>query len=207
MSGRFNQRRAAALVLLLAALLGPGATQPPAHADVGVGVSLGNIKVEDALTPGGHYRLPTLSVLNTGSEPSQFEVVVSFAADQREKRPPQDWFAFTPQRFPLAPSEAQAVAISLDLPASAGPGAYFAFLEAHPIAERQGVSIGVAAATKLSFSIRPANVLQAWLFRLSQLIDESQPWSSAVAVTVLAVLAVRLVARYVRVGLRIERRR
>ncbi len=200
-------RATAALVLLLGALLGTGMSQRPAHADVGVGVSLGNIKVEDALTPGGHYRLPTLSVLNTGSEPSQFEVVVSFAADQREKRPPEEWFVFAPQRFSLEPAGAQAVAISLDLPANAEPGDYFAFLEAHPIAERQGVSIGVAAATKLSFSIRPANVFQAWLFRFSQLIDESQPWSSVVATVVLVVLAVRLIARYVRVGLRIERRR
>ena len=206
MSGTIT-RPPQALLLAFMAFICLATTQPPAHADVGVGVSLGNIKVEDALTPGGHYRLPTLSVLNTGSDPAQFEVVVSFAADQRERRPPEEWFVFTPQRFPLEPSAAQAVAISLDLPANAGPGDYFAFLEAHPIAERQGVSIGVAAATKLSFSIRPANVLQAWLFRLSQLIDESQPWSSVFAVTVLAVLAVRLIARYLRVGLRIERRR
>ena len=206
MSGTIT-RPPQALLLAFMAFICLATTQPPAHADVGVGVSLGNMKVEDALTPGGHYRLPTLSVLNTGSDPAQFEVVVSFAADQRERRPPEEWFAFAPQRFPLEPSTSQAVAISLDLPANAGPGDYFAFLEAHPIAERQGVSIGVAAATKLSFSIRPANVLQAWLFRLSQLIDESQPWSSVFAVTVLAVLAVRLIARYLRVGLRIERRR
>lgn len=198
---------ARALLLPFVAFICLVTTLPPAHADVGVGVSLGTIKVDDALTPGGHYRLPTLSVLNTGSDPAQFEVVVSFAADQREKRPAQEWFAFAPQRFPLAPADSQAVAISLDLPASAEPGDYFAFLEAHPIAERQGVSIGVAAATKLSFSIKPANVLQAWLFRFSQLIDESQPWSSVIAVAVLAFLAVRTVGRYLRIGLRVERRR
>ena len=192
---------------LVVAMMATAGFQPPAHADVGVGVSLGNIKVDDVLTPGGHYRLPTLSVLNTGSESGHFEVVVSYAADQREKRPPEEWFSFTPQRFPLEASASQAVAITLDLPASSTPGDYFAFLEAHPVAEGQGVTIGVAAATKLSFSIKPANVLQAWLFRLSQLIDESQPWSSLLAVAVLAFLAIRLLGRYVHVGLRIERRR
>jgi hypothetical protein len=81
------------LRFLLALVVGALIAQPMVHADVGVGVSLGNVKVDDALSPGGRYRLPTLSVLNTGDEPSQYEVV-SASPPIAESRPPNEWLTF-----------------------------------------------------------------------------------------------------------------
>jgi hypothetical protein len=138
---------------------------------------------------------------------SDYGIRVSFQHNQSELRPPQAWLDFSPQRFPLEPNQSQAVSITLTIPTNAEPGDYFAFLEAHPIIEREGVSIGVAAATKLSFSVRPANAFQAWVVRISHMIEDTQPWSSLIAIAALGYLGVSFLSRYIRIGLRLERRR
>jgi uncharacterized membrane protein len=106
-------------------------------ADLGVGVSLGDIAIQDSLSPGGRYRLPSLAVINTGDVQSDYGIRVSFQHNQSELRPPQAWLDFSPQRFPLEPNQSQAVSITLTIPTNAEPGDYFAFLEAHPIIERK----------------------------------------------------------------------
>lgn len=174
---------------------------------MGLGISPGQIHADEPLNPGGRYRLPSLTVLNTGDVAGEFEIVVGYLAGQAERRPPESWFEFRPQRFSLAPGESQEVALALALPTRVEPGAYFALLEAHPVVAGQGVAVSVAVATKLSFTVRPATVLQAWLVRADHLLSDSQPWASLVFVALLAFFGVRLVGRYVRIGVRIERRR
>jgi hypothetical protein len=194
---------ASALVLIVALM----AIASTARADVGVGVSLGRIEIDDELSPGGRYRLPTLSVVNTGDESGDYEVVVSYAHDQNEKRPPEGWFEFQPQRFFLKPGGSQAVAISVTLPTGAGPGDYFAFIEVHSIPAREGVTVGVAAATKLSFTVKPSNVFSAWLLRISNFFEDGAPWSYLIPSALLALILLYLLRRYIRVRLSVERRR
>ena len=192
-----------ALALAAVAALLAGTT----NADVGVGVNLGSIDIDDRLSPGGRYRLPTLGVINTSDEPGDYEVVISYLADQDEERPPEDWFEFQPQRFFLEAGEIQEVNIRIVLPSGADPGDYFALIEAHPIAPEEGVTIGVAAATKLSFTVKPSNLFSAWLLQVRNFFDDGAPWSYVIPSSLLALLLLYLLQRYFRLRLRIERRR
>jgi len=175
-----------------------------ALAKVGVGVGLGKVQIDEELFPGGIYNLPSLPVLNTGDEDGTYEVEVTYLTDQEEMRPESEWFNFSPQSFPLAAGESQLVDVSLTLPVDTRPGDYFAFLEAHPVAEGEGVTIGVAAATKLNFSVEPRGVFGAAVERLRSLFEANKPVVYALG-TILALLIVYFLGKRfldVKVGLK-----
>ncbi len=161
-------------------------------AKIGVGVGLGKIQIDEQLSPGGIYKLPTLPVLNTGDEDGDYEVEVTYLSDQPEFQPPGEWFTFIPQSFSLDAGGSQLVDISLTLPVDARPGNYFAFLEAHPKTKGEGVTIGIAAATKLNFTVKPAGVLGAAIERLRSLLENNAPASYIIIAVVGAVLVLSL---------------
>lgn len=176
-------------------------------AGVGVGVGLGKIEITEKLSPGGIYKLNSIPVLNTGDEAGVYEVAVTFMADQKEARPKEDWFIFEPKTFELKPGESKSVAVTLTLPLNAKPGAYFAFLEAHPTAKKEGVSIGVAAATKLYFTVAPKGVLGAFTARASSLLNQTAP-GSFIVLGVLGVLALAIVfQKFFKVSFNIKRKK
>ncbi|MCH7730639.1 hypothetical protein IID21_03890, partial [Patescibacteria group bacterium] len=176
----------------------------PALAKIGVGVGLGKVQIDEALSPGGIYNLPSLPVLNTGDEDGIYEVEVTYLSEQEQMRPAGEWFSFSPQSFPLAAGASQLVDISLTLPVDTRPGDYFAFLEAHPVAEGEGVTIGVAAATKLNFSVKPKGVLGAAVERLRSLIEANRPVAYALGGLAALLIVYSLGKRYldVKVGLK-----
>lgn len=150
----------------------------PAFAGVGVGVNLGKIQIDEPITPGGIYNFPSIGVLNTGDEPGEYELAVTYHQDQPELRPEQAWFHFSPATFHLEPGQAQSVTIKLALPVKTKPGKYFAYLEAHPIIKAgPGTTIGVAAATKTYFTVAPANLWQAIVWRASTFFAVYAPWT------------------------------
>lgn len=158
---------------------------------VGVGVGIGKMKVEEDLKPGVIYELPLFIALNTGDEVGNYGVSVEYHRDQPEKMPPKDWFTFNPSTFSLEPGKAQQVEVILTLPLKAPPGDYFAFLEAHPIAEgKAGMTISVAAATKLWFTVVPASRIQALIYRLSYFFKKYSKfiWGVLIAIFVIAVI-------------------
>ena len=175
-----------------------------AFAKIGVGVGLGKIQIDEALSPGGIYNLPSLPVLNTGDEDGDYEVEVTYLSEQEEMQPAGEWFAFSPQSFPLTAGSSQTVDIVLTLPVDARPGNYFAFLEAHPVAKGEGVTIGVAAATKLNFTIEPKGVLGAAIERVRSLIEANRPMAYSIAVIAGVVVVISLGRKYldIRVGLK-----
>ena len=175
-----------------------------AFAKVGVGVGLGKIQIDEALSPGGIYNLPSLPVLNTGDEDLDYEIEVTYLSEQEEMQPVGEWFNFSPQRFPLTAGSSQTVEIVLTLPVDARPGDYFAFLEAHPVAKGEGVTIGVAAATKLNFTIKPKGVLGAAVERLRSLIEANRPVAYALGGLAALLIVYSLGQRYleVRIGLK-----
>lgn len=191
-------------LLILVALLVP----QTALAKIGVGVGLGKIQIDEALSPGGIYKLPTLPVLNTGDESLDYEVEVTYLSDQPELQPPGEWFTFTPQRFPLSAGGSQNVEVSLTLPVDVRPGNYFAFLEAHPVAKGEGVTIGVAAATKLNFTVKPTGVLGAAIERLRSLLENNAPVSYIIIAVIGGVLALSLLIivgrKYLAVQIRLK---
>ncbi len=165
-------------------------------AKIGVGVGLGQVQLDETLSPGGVYNLPTLPVLNTGDQDGEYEVEVTFLSDQQEFRPEATWFSFTPQSFPLSAGGSQPVEVTLTLPVDTRPGDYFAFLEAHPVQKAEGTTIGVAAATKLNFTVKPSGVLGAAIERIRSLIETNAPSSYYALGIIGGIILIVVVQRY-----------
>jgi hypothetical protein len=168
-------------------------------ARVGVGVNTGKIQVEKPLKAGVVYDLPFFTVLNTGDEPSDYEIGIEYYETQPQLKPPRAWFRFAPPTFPLDPGKGGKVAVQLVLPLKAQPGDYFAFLEARPIQKDLaggGARIGVAAAAKLYFTVSPANIFQAIYYRISFLFGKYSPWSWVVLVIVIGAIIIALFRKF-----------
>ena len=171
---------------------------PKIWAKIGVGVTTGKITVDEKLKPGIIYQLPPLTVVNTGDEEGDYGVAVSYHQDQKELRPAESWFAFSPEKFHLKPGEAQKVEIKLNLPIKIEPGDYFAYLEGHPVAKSESgqTTIGVAAAAKLYFTVLPANPVLGIYYKAASFWKLNQPWSSRIAIILAVVVIYYLLHRY-----------
>lgn len=163
-----------------------------AFARIGVGVATGKIQVQDKLKPGIIYNLPPLTVINTGDVSSDYEVSMTYFEKQVQLKPPNDWFIFSPRTFHLEPRGVQVVNIKLNLPITTSPGDYFGFLEAHPIQKDTAgqTVIGIAAATKLYFTIVPANLFLAIYYKITSFWTIYSPWTNwtATAIGIIFVL-------------------
>lgn len=177
----------------------------PADAQSGVGISHSEIVIEEKLKEGGRYRLPSVAVSNTGSEAARYEVVISYIQDQEEHAPETGWFRFEPQAFDLAPGESQPVSITLNVGSDADSGEYFALIEAHPVQIDSGIAVGVAAATKLSFEVKPSSFFELWRLRIAHFFEDNSPFSVVLPPLVAGLILIYFVSR--RFRLRIERRR
>ena len=168
-----------------------------ALASVGVGVNLGKIQIDEPLKPGGIYNFPSIGVINTGDTAGEYELAVTYHQDQPQLRPVQEWFSFSPSSFNLEPGRSQSVVVKLTLPVKAKPGDYFAYLEAHPIIKAgPGTTIGVAAATKTYFSVIPANIWQAIIWRISSFWTMYAPWTYVVLAIIVAAIIIALFRKF-----------
>lgn len=173
---RMGHPKQPAVILAMVLLLAVTAAAP-AGARLGVGINVGRIQVEEDLRPGGRYTLATITVLNTGDEAAEFGFGILYQEGQEEARPPEEWFFFDPPVFHLEPGESQAVEVRLRLPLSAQPDRYFALLAARPETTAQGVAIGVAAATKATFTVKPSGLLSALRYLVTGYLKSTAPWS------------------------------
>ena len=147
-------------------------------AKVGVGMGAGEIRLTESVKPGGIYKLPSVRVFNTGDETATYGMGIAYHQDHPELRPGKDWFLFSPATFTLGPNESQEVQITMVVPVKSLPGDYFSFIESGPVMSNQpGTSVGVAVATKLFFTMVPANILQAMSYRVSAFFHTYAPWS------------------------------
>lgn len=170
-----------------------------AFARIGVGVGTGKIVVDQVLRPGLIYTLPSLTILNTGDEPSQYEVSTTYREGQVELKPEKDWFSFEPSSFYLEPGKVQTVQVKLTLPVKgARPGDYFIFLEGHPVKTSTlgGTSIGIAAAAKLYFAVAPSNIFAGIYYRVTSLFTEYSPWSYILLGVIVLVISSVILRRY-----------
>ncbi len=145
---------------------------------IGVGVGTGKIQVDEKLRPGTIYNLPSLAVINTGDEFSEYQVSISFQQNQPEIKPDQSWFVFSPEKFSLNPGEVKNVSVKINLPLKMVPGNYFSYLEAQPLkkVEKGKTSIGVAAAAKLYFTVVPSNIFQSIYYKVVSFYKVYTPW-------------------------------
>jgi hypothetical protein len=176
---------------------------PIASADKGVALDSAGFKVNRELAPGNSYTLPAISVRNPGSERANYRMGVDVLPGQTSYEPQAAWFAFSPTTFELAPGESQRVQITMDLPYQAAGGKYEGLIVASIVAEKQGSSVGGAAAARIEFQISPAaEVLSAR--------DEGSgagDWWPYVAIPGVLLLAFILLLHLARTfRLRIERR-
>jgi P pilus assembly chaperone PapD len=177
------------------------------EAQAGVGIMPGIIRVDKPLLPGGRYNLTSLQVINTGSEPSQYEVELASVAEQKELQPPAEFIILSPTSFYLEPGASQVISLSLDIPVKAKPGDYLAYIEAHPVATSQGgMTIGVAAANKLYFTVRPANAFVGAANHIANFFTGNAPVSYIVLGAVVAGLLAFFLRRRLKVDIRVTRR-
>ena len=195
------------VAMCLVTIIALTATCPPASADQGVSVSLGRIDVTRRLSPGGRYYLPAIAVTNVGDAAQRYDVVVNYLNDADRERPPSSWFGISPSSIDLAPHESKVVQLDIDLPTGARPGSYLALIEAHPAQTADGTRISAAAATRVSFSVKPANQLEAWRLKIDRAINDHAPWSYALPAFALAILTLFMLRRSLRVNVNFERRR
>jgi hypothetical protein len=178
------------------------------QAQSGVGIMPGIIRVDEPLLPGGRYNLPSLQVLNTGSEASDYEVELAFMSEQAELQPRAEFIILSPRSFHLEPGASQVVSLSLDIPVRAKPGEYLAYIEAHPVATGagDGMQIAAAAATKLYFTVKPANVFVGVINSIATFFTNTAPGSYIVLGIIVLGLAVFLVRRRITVDITIARK-
>lgn len=176
-------KKTSLLVLLLVILLLPNLVL----ARVGVGVGTGKITIEEPLNPGATYLLPNFAVINTGDEVSNYSASIEYKQGIPELNPGKEWFSIEPNEFSLEPNNAQNVKVKINVPIKVVPGNYFAFIEAHPVkdAETPGASINVAAASKLYFTIKSANIFQAVYYKTVSFFVNNAPWTYIVLVLIL----------------------
>jgi len=178
-----------------------------ASANVGVGVNLGKINIDEPLKPGGVYIFPVIGVINTGDEDGNYAFEVTYHQDQPELRPAAEWFSFSPSTFPLEAGMSQNVEIKLSLPIKMKPGEYFAYLEAHPVVvSGPGTTIGVAAATKTYFTVIPANLWQAIVYKTSSLFILYAPWTYVVSAILIGAILIWLFRRFFSFNIRISKK-
>ncbi len=180
-------------------------------AKIGVGVGTGIIRVDQLLKPGLIYTLPSLAVLNTGDEPYEYGVGIQYHENQPELRPPREWFSFEPSQFHLEPGQVQHVQIKLSLPVKGvEPGNYFAFLQGYPLKKTgaTGTSIGIAAAAKLYFTVKSANLFVGFYYRITSFLTLYAPWSYVVLTVIILAVLITIFSRYIsfNIGINIRKK-
>jgi hypothetical protein len=189
-------------MLISVIILGVGATC--ALAQAGLGIGPGIIRVDEPLVPGMYYKLPSLRVTNTGTVAGDYEVVLSPTAKQKELQPTEDFISLSPKSFHLEPGARQSVSLALNIPARARPGDYLAFIEAHPVSlGTGGTSIGVAVATKLYFTIKPANIFVSIAYAIAGFFTSTAPISYIVLGIIVLGVIIFLLRRYIRLEVRV----
>jgi hypothetical protein len=128
---------------------------PAAAVKIGVGVTVGEISVDQTLTPGGMYGLPAITVVNTGEALTEYTVALKTVSSQTTLSPDPGWFAFEPATFALKPRARRQVGITLSIPETATAGDYFGLIAAQAVLRSKTPMTVPAAASKLTFSVAP----------------------------------------------------
>ena len=165
-------RRIASSLTIGAVLLVSAA---PVRAGKAVSIDVGTIAVREQLVPGGEYRLPTFGVRNPGTEPTSYQITVSYIDDQVALRPPAAWFTFDPAMLTLAVGQSRPIATKLTIPGDAEPGEYAALIGPQIVADGNGAQVGAGAAARLSFTVQPSSGLDAFFRQLFRFLSEN-PW-------------------------------
>jgi len=126
-------------------------------ASVGVGVQAGPVRLGSMAHRGERYALP-LYVVNTGTEAEAVSMRVERLGRGAGRAVPPSWIQFAGPAVQIAPGKAARLSLELVVPGGAKPGEYLSDIVVTGSAASQAgtANLGVAAATKLEFSVSSA---------------------------------------------------
>lgn len=179
-----------------------------ALAKIGVGVGVGKIEVDEVLVPGAIYDLPNVSVINTGDVETVYEVGVAYNEIQEELKPGESWLIFNPKTVTIKPQEAKEIDLKLNLPMKMEPGLYFAYVEVKPkIEKEEGVTnVGIAAATKLSFAVAPANLGAAIYYKAKSVLGVYAPWPQRILIVIGLVIVILSFKKFFKLEVNVKKK-
>jgi uncharacterized membrane protein len=139
------------------ALVALASFTPTSDASVGVGVQAGPVRLGSMAHRGERYALP-LDVVNTGTEAEAVSMRVERLSRGPGRAVPPSWIQFAGPAVQIAPGKAARVSLELVVPDRAKPGEYLSDIVVTGSAAGQAgtANLGVAAATKLEFSVSSA---------------------------------------------------
>jgi hypothetical protein len=167
-----------------------------AQASVGVGIQAGPVRLSGMAHQGQSVALPSVSVVNAGTQPESIRIVVQRYPRGGGRPVPPSWVQPGVPSVQLAPRHSIRVPLELVVPAGAKPGAYLSDIVA--IASGQlsggGANLGTGAATLLEFRVAPDPAPGFWWSVFTQTL-----WALLIVILLAAVaFAVR------RSGLRVR---
>ncbi|MBO0814141.1 MAG: hypothetical protein J2P30_03180 [Actinobacteria bacterium] len=167
-----------------------------AQASIGVGIQPGPVRLSGVAHPGQTVALPSVAVVNPGTQRESIRVVVQRNPRAGGRPVPPSWVRPGVPSVQLAPRHAIRIPLELVVPDGAKPGAYLsdivAIASGQPSAE--GANLGAGAATLLEFRVAPDPAPGFWWSVFTQTL-----WALLILILLAAVVfAVR------RSGLRIR---
>ena len=122
---------------------------------IGVGIQVGPVRLAGIAHAGRTYDLPPVYVVNTGTEPETVRLDVQRLSKGAGRDVPKSWFKPGQTDVHLDARQSATIPVQLVVPADAKLGPYFSDVVAHGSAsiEAGAASLGVAAATKLQFTV------------------------------------------------------
>lgn len=151
------RRLLAAPLAVPVALVALGSFTQTSDASVGVGVQVSPVRLGSMAHRGESYAL-SVDVVNTGTEAEAVSMRVERLSRGSGRAVPPSWIQFSGSAVQIAPGKAARVSLELVVPGRARPGGYLSDIVASGSAAGQAGpgNLGVAAATKLEFSVSSA---------------------------------------------------
>jgi len=136
-----------------------------ASASIGVGVQANPVSLGQVAHPGASYPLPSLYVVNTGTQAESMSAQVERLSPGATQTVPASWIHISSLKGQLRPAQSAQISLELVTPSDAKPGIYESDIvvsgSTAPVSA--GINLGAAAATKLEFRITPAPGAGSWL--------------------------------------------
>lgn len=151
------RRLLAAPLAVPVALVALASFTQTSDASVGVGVQVSPVRLGSMAHRGESYAL-SVDVVNTGTEAEAVSMRVERLSRGSARAVPPSWIQFAGGAVQIAPGKAARVSLELVVPGQARPGEYLSDIVASGAAAGQAGTgnLGVAAATKLEFSVSSA---------------------------------------------------
>src|SRR5215831_8057497 len=155
---------------------------PAAQASVGVGVQAAPVRLGNVAHGGGTYALSSVYVLDTGTQAEKISVRVERLSKGAGRAVPPSWVRATGPAVQLSPRQSARIPLELTVPGGAQPGRYLSdiVVTGSAVVSVGRANLGVAAATRLEFSVAPGPPPGFWPF------GPSWMWWTAIGLLVVA---------------------